>query len=149
KNKKAVVRELQKDPVTDALLHIDFMGIKLDEKIKIAIPVLLTGIPVGVTLQAGILEHPLREVEVEGLPLDIPEHIEIDVSEMEIGDVKTLEDVVTEEKYRLVTDLSHPVAIVAHAKVAKVLEEEEGEGEEGEEGEEGAEEGVSEEDTES
>jgi len=136
KDKKSIIRELQRDPVTDELLHIDFMGIKLDEKITMTIPVILSGTPEGVKVQGGILEHPLREVEVEGLPLDIPEHIEVDVSELEIGDVKTLEEVETSDKFRFVTDLSHPVAIVAQAKVAKTVEEEEEELAEEVEGEE-------------
>lgn len=130
KERKSIVRELQKDPVTDELLHIDFMGIKLDEKITMTIPVILTGTPTGVKLQGGILEHPLREVEVEGLPLEIPEHIELDVSEMEIGDVKTLAEIPTKDTFRFITDLSHPVAIVAQAKVVKEFEEEEAEAEE-------------------
>ncbi|MBN2104569.1 50S ribosomal protein L25 [bacterium] len=123
--KKTIIRDLQRDPVTDELLHVDFMGIKLDEKIKMTIPVILTGTPTGVKVQGGILEHPLREVEVEGLPLDIPEHIEVDVTELEIGGVKTLEEIETKGKYRFLTDPTHPVAIVAQAKVVKALEEEE------------------------
>jgi len=146
KSKKSIVRELQRDPVTDELLHVDFMGIKLDEKIKMTIPVILTGTPMGVKVQGGILEHPTREVEVEGLPLDIPEHIEIDVSEMEIGDVKTLEDISAGDKFRFVTELSHPVAIVAQAKVVQVEEEVEEELLEGEEAE--GEEGTPEEESE-
>ncbi len=123
KIKKSIVREIQRDPVTDRVLHVDLLGIKLDEKIKMTIPVILSGTPIGVKVQGGILEHPMREVEVEGLPLDIPEHLEIDVSEMEIGDVVTLEKFQA-DKFRFITDTTHPVAIVAQAKVAKIEEEE-------------------------
>lgn len=124
KAKKTIVRDIQRDPVTDDVLHVDFLGIKLDEKIKMTIPILLTGTPVGVRLDGGILEHLLREVEVEGLPLDIPEHIEIDVTEMKLGDVKTLESIPA-DKFRFITELTHPLAIVAQAKAPKAMTTEE------------------------
>lgn len=145
KIKKSIIRELQKDPVTDQLLHVDFMGIKLDEKIKMTIPVILTGTPMGVKMEGGILEHPLREVEVEGYPLDIPEHLEINVSDMNLGDVMTLEGL-KHEKYEFVTDVSHPVAIVVQPKAVKAVVEEvvEEEGMEAEEEEETSEEQASE-----
>jgi large subunit ribosomal protein L25 len=140
KTKKSIIRDLQKDPVTDQLLHIDFLGIKLDEKITMTIPIILTGTPIGVRLEGGILEHPLREVEVEGFPLDIPEHVEVDVSEMNLGDVMTLEGL-KHDKYEFITDVGHPIAIVVQPKAAKaaveeVLEEEEEETEEAEPSEE-------------
>jgi large subunit ribosomal protein L25 len=123
KTKKSIIRDLQKDPVTDQLLHIDFLGIKLDEKIKMTIPIILTGTPAGVKLEGGILEHPLREVEVEGLPLDIPEHVEVDVAEMKLGDVMTLEGL-KHDKFDFITELSHPIAIVVQPKAAKAAIEE-------------------------
>ncbi len=118
KIKKSIVREVQRDPVTDAVLHIDVMGIKLTEKIHMTIPLVLTGTPVGVK-EGGILEHLLREVEVEGLPLDIPDHIEVDVSDLKIGDVLTLENV-SVEKIKILTEPHHAVANVIHPKVTKV-----------------------------
>lgn len=121
KIKKSILREIQRDPVTESLIHIDIMGIKLTEKIKMTIPILLKGTPLGVK-EGGILEHLLREVEVEGLPLDIPDHFEIEVSDLEIGDSITLESV-SVEKIRLVTDPHHAVAHVIHPKVMKVEEE--------------------------
>ena len=118
KTKKSIVREVQRDPVTDAIIHIDVMGIKLTEKIHMTIPLVLTGTPIGVK-EGGILEHLLREVEVEGLPLDIPDHIEVDVSNLKIGDVLTLENV-SVDKIKMLTELNHAVANVIHPKVTKV-----------------------------
>jgi large subunit ribosomal protein L25 len=133
KTRKSIIRELQRDPVTDELIHADFLGIKLDEKIKMVIPIILTGTPTGVKLQGGILEHPIREVEVEGLPLDIPEHIEVEVSAMEIGQIITLENIQA-DKYRFVTDIRQPIAIVVQPKAVKTeTPEEEVLPEEGEE----------------
>jgi large subunit ribosomal protein L25 len=133
KVRKTIIREVQRDPVTNHLLHVDLLGIKLDEKVRMSIPVQLTGVPVGVKVDGGILEHPLREVEVEGLPLDIPDHLVIDVADLKIGDVMTLEKIPA-DKFEFITETHHPVAMVIQPKVAKVDEpsEEELEGEEGE-----------------
>ena len=132
KVRKSIFRDVQKDPVTDAIIHVDIMGIKLTEKVRLSIPILLIGSPLGVK-EGGILEHLLRETEVEGLPLDIPDHIEVDVSELEIGDVIKLEDIPT-DKFRFITELHHAVANVVHPKVVQEEEpvEEEEELEEGE-----------------
>lgn len=115
--RKSVIREVQRDPVTDVPIHVDLMGVSLTEKIRMKVPIVLKGVPVGVK-EGGILEQLLREVEVEGLPLDLPEHIEIDVSHLEMGKSVTLEHVQT-DKFRFVTDLSHPVATVILPKVVK------------------------------
>lgn len=142
KSTKCILKEVQKDPVTDEPIHVDIMGIKMTEKIKITIPVVFVGSPVGVR-EGGILEHSLREVEVEGLPLDIPEHLEVDISEMNIGSTITLEDMPS-DKFKYITDSHHPVAQVVMPKAAIAeeteAEEEELEGEEGEEVEETTEE---------
>ena len=134
KTRESVFREIQRDPVTDDIIHVDIMGIELTEKIKLSIPIFLVGTPVGVK-EGGILEHLLREVEVEGLPLDIPEHIEVDVSGLNIGDVVTLEHL-SVDKFRIVTMIHHAVANVIHPKVVKEVEVEEEVLEEGEEMEE-------------
>jgi len=138
--RKSIFREVQKDPVTDAVLHVDLLGIKLTEKVRLTIPVILVGAPLGVK-EGGILEHLLRGVEVEGLPLEIPEYIEVDVSQLQIGDVITLESIPTEDKFRFVTDIHHAVANVIQPKV---VEEAVVEGEEVAEGEEPEGEGAAE-----
>jgi len=126
-----IVREIQRDPLSEDVLHVDFMGIKLDEKVKLSIPIILTGTPAGVK-EGGILEHLLREVEVEGLPLEIPEHLEVDVSDLMIGDVVTLEDIQV-DKVRIVTEIHHAIANVIVPKIVQVEEPvEEEELEEGE-----------------
>ncbi len=139
KTRKSVFREIQRDPVTDDIIHVDIMGIQLTEKIRLSIPILLVGTPAGVK-EGCILEHLLREVEVEGLPLDIPEHIEVDVSGLNVGDVITLEQL-SVDKVQIVTEIHHAVANVIHPKVVKeeVEEVEEEVPEEGEEMEEGKE----------
>lgn len=81
---KCVVREVQWDPVLGSPLHLDLMGVRLTEKIKVAVPVRFTGSPAGVKA-GGVLQQLLRALDVECLPLDIPEAITIDVSSLEIN----------------------------------------------------------------
>ncbi len=134
KKKKCIIRDIQLDPVREEIIHVDFMGIKLDEKVNITIPLVLIGTPVGVTEQGGILEHILREVEVEGLPLDIPEHLEVDVSHLEIGNSMHLKDIPL-EKIEFKTDPEHEIAnVIAPKKIEAEAELEAAE--EGVEGEE-------------
>jgi len=115
--RKSIIRGVQRDPVTDALVHIDLMGISLTEKVRLAIPVVLKGSPIGVK-NGGVLEQLLRAVEVEGLPLDLPEHIEFTVDHLDIGDTISLETAVA-DKFRFVTDIHHVVANVVQPKVVK------------------------------
>ena len=135
KLRKSILRGVQVDPVSDAFLHIDLMGISLTEKLRMKIPVVLKGTPVGVK-NGGVLEHLLREVEVEGLPLDFPEHIEIEVSHLDIGNTISLEHIQA-DKFRFITDVHQPLANVVQPKVIKaetpVAEAAPAEGEEGEE----------------
>jgi len=118
--RKSIIRGIQRDPVTDALVHADLMGISLTEKVRLSIPVVLRGTPVGVKT-GGVLEQLLREVEVEGLPLDIPDHIEFTVDHLDIGNTITL-DLAKAEKFRFITDVHHIVANVVQPKVVKTEE---------------------------
>lgn len=83
---KVLLKEVQHDPLTDEILHVDFVAISMTEKMRARIPVSLVGEPVGVTQEGGILDFLLRDIEVECLPGDLVEQIEVDVSELTIGD---------------------------------------------------------------
>jgi large subunit ribosomal protein L25 len=85
-DRKALIREIQRDPVGGHILHLDLQHISLTERIVVEVPVVLTGTPIGVKDGGGILEHLLRDVEVECLPTDIPSKLEVDVSALNIGD---------------------------------------------------------------
>jgi large subunit ribosomal protein L25 len=89
----ALVREIQRHPATGRLLHIDFQRIRLDEQVRVDVPIELIGEPIGVKDQGGILEHGIRSLTVECLPREIPESIDIDVRELSIGDAVKLEDI--------------------------------------------------------
>lgn len=82
----ALIREVQYDPITHGVLHLDFQHISLTETIEVKVAVHLTGLPVGVKDGGGILETILRELEVRCLPTAIPPAIEVDVSRLSIGD---------------------------------------------------------------
>jgi large subunit ribosomal protein L25 len=104
---KAMIVDWQYEPIKGALLHIDLKRIAMDKAMKVSVPVMLSGVPVGVKTQGGILDQILREIEVSCLPGDIPSHIDVDVSGLELhgaihvsdlphsGSVKFLEDETT------------------------------------------------------
>jgi large subunit ribosomal protein L25 len=82
---KAMIVDWQHEPIKGALLHIDLKRIAMDKTMRVSVPIQLTGVPVGVKSQGGVLEHVLREVEIECLPGDIPSHLDADVSALEIN----------------------------------------------------------------
>jgi large subunit ribosomal protein L25 len=81
---KAMIVDWQNEPIKGALLHIDLKRIAMDKAMRVSVPIQLVGIPVGVKAQGGILEHVLREVEIECLPADIPSHLDVDVTALEV-----------------------------------------------------------------
>jgi large subunit ribosomal protein L25 len=133
--KPAMIKELQTHPVSGNLIHIDFYEVDMKRQIKVMIPVVITGKSVGVE-EGGMLNIVRRELEVFCLPGDIPESIEIDITELTMGDSIHLEDVPLGENVEVATDVNYTVVTVLSPKV-----EEEEVSEEEEEALEGAEEG--------
>ncbi len=130
KKAKCVIREVQWDPVASEPLHVDFMGIKLSERITVTVPVHLVGESAGVKL-GGILQHILREISVECLPLDIPEHLEVDISDLDVGDGITVADL-SIEKVKVLNEPTQSIVIVRPPAVVEepTADEELAEGEE-------------------
>jgi large subunit ribosomal protein L25 len=138
-----LVKELQRDPVRGRPLHTDFYLVDLDQTVEVAVPIRLRGKAQGVEL-GGILDHPLREIELECLPRAIPESVDVDVSALDIGDSIHVRDLELPEGASVRTDENLAVAsVVAPVVVEEPVAEEPEEGEELEEGEvaEGAEAG--------
>jgi large subunit ribosomal protein L25 len=102
---RVLLKECQLDPVTHQVLHADFYRVAMDRAIQVTIPVVVKGEARGVKQQGGILEFVRREIEVECLPGDIPEHVEIDVSELLMHQGVRLRDVATSPKWKPLTDL--------------------------------------------
>ena len=130
-SKTVMIKELQTQPVSGALLHIDFYEVAMDQKIKVSIPVVTTGEAVGVDL-GGILQIVRHEVDVLCYPNEIPESIEVDISNMEIGDSLHIGDVPLDEVIELADEANFTIVTV----LSPTVEEEEVEEEEMEEGEE-------------
>src|ERR671920_1687332 len=109
---KALIREIQRDSVRPAdILHLDLYEVRADERITLSVPVHLVGVPDGVRNFGGVLDHSLRELEIEVLPGDIPEHIELDVTHLTIGHSLFVRDI-TIPKSRILNDADTPVCTV-------------------------------------
>ena len=101
---RVMVRDYQLDPITHQLLHADFYQLAMDKEIVVSVPIVVKGEAAGVKQQGGLLDFVTREIEVRCLPTDIPEHIDIDVSELMLHQSIRLKDVPTNPKWKAVTD---------------------------------------------
>jgi large subunit ribosomal protein L25 len=112
-SRMVILRDLQLDPVSEDLVHVDLQEVAMDKPIQVTVALRHVGEPVGVRDTQGILEMVLREVQVSCLPANIPEDIKADVSSLAIGDVLTVADLIVPEGVRVLTDRARAVATVA------------------------------------
>lgn len=132
KSRTAMIKELQTQPVSGNLLHVDFYEVAMDQKIKISIPVVTTGQATGVE-EGGVLQMVRHEVEIFCFPNNIPESLEVDITGMSIGDSKHIDEVSIDESFELVDESNFTIVTVLSPKAEEVEEvEEEEEGEEAE-----------------
>src|SRR5438270_12497704 len=117
---KAMIVDWQYEPIKGSLLHIDLKRIAMDQKLKVNVPIELVGEPAGVKQQGGILEQIAREVEVECLPGDIPNEIDLDVSELIFGTVLRISDLLKNDKVKYLIDPEQPVAHIITIKEEEV-----------------------------
>ncbi len=117
---KAMIVDWQYEPIKGSLLHIDLKRIAMDQKLRVNVPIELVGEPAGVKQQGGILEQITREVEVECLPGDIPNQIELNVSELVFGTVLRVEDLPKNDKIKYLSDPDQPVAHIITIKEEEV-----------------------------
>lgn len=120
KSRSCLIKEIQYDPVKGDIIHVDFNEISLTKIIKVNVPVVAKGEPIGVKQEGGSLEHILWEAEVECLPTEIPKEIEVDVSQLKIGDTIHIEDITFPSQIKV---LNAPEAIVFSVS-APIKEEE-------------------------
>jgi large subunit ribosomal protein L25 len=113
---KAMIVDWQHEPIKGKLLHIDMKRIAMDKAMRVSVPIQLVGTPIGVKSQGGILEHVLREVEIECLPGDIPSHLDVDVSNMELHGLIHVSDLPHSGSIKFLGDEN---ATVAHVTVIK------------------------------
>jgi large subunit ribosomal protein L25 len=123
----SMVRELTIDPISRQVIHIDFLRVLMTEKVKVQVPINLEGTPVGVKNEGGVLDFITREVEVECLPGDIPQTLELDVSDLEIGSHYEVKDLEVPAGVELMVELDKVIVAVAHSRVATEVEEAEAE----------------------
>jgi large subunit ribosomal protein L25 len=101
---RVMVKEYQLDPITHQLLHADFYALAMDKEITVTVPILLKGESRGVKQQGGIVDFVTREIEVQCLPTDIPEHIDVDITELMLNQSVRVKDLVQGPKWKPVTD---------------------------------------------
>jgi len=117
---KAMIVDWQYEPIKGSLLHIDLKRIAMDQKLRVNVPIELVGESAGVKQQGGILEQIAREVEVECLPGDIPNQIELNVSELVFGVVLRVSDLPKSDKIKVLTDPDQPVVHIITIKEEEV-----------------------------
>jgi len=111
KELSVLTHQVERDPLSGEILHVDFRHIVMDEAIRTKVPIELVGVAEGVKDGGGVLVHGLREVEVECLPADIPDKFEVDVSSLKIGDSLHVSDIPMVAKVKI---LSNPTEMIAN-----------------------------------
>ena len=119
KKRNVLFKSVQYHPVTDQILHVDLYGIKMDQVVSVSVLINLMGTAKGVT-EGGIVVQALNELEVECLPMDIPTSIDVDISQLDIGDSMKVEDIVLDEK---ITAKSNAEQIIV--SITQAMKEEE------------------------
>jgi len=120
KRRRVILKEFQVEPIKGRILHADFYEVALDKVLEVKVHIELTGVPVGVKVQGGILDFVTRELEVECLPTDIPEKIVVDVSELELGKHVRVAELKVSDKIKVLTD---PGLVIAHVVTPRAEEE--------------------------
>jgi large subunit ribosomal protein L25 len=117
---RVMLKEYQLDPVTHHLLHVDLYRVAMDKRVTVTVPIVLRGEAPGVKQQGGIVDFVHREIEIECLPAEIPEHIEIDISTLMLGQSLRLRDLPETARWTSKTD---PDVMLVHVIAPKAVEE--------------------------
>lgn len=123
KDRTVLIKEIQREPIKDRILHVDFNEISLTENLKVNVPLTAHGEPVGVKADGGTLEHVMWELQIECLPTNIPEKIEVEVSQMKIGDAVYVKNIMPPEGVKILTD-PELIAMIVKPPKAEVPKEE-------------------------
>jgi large subunit ribosomal protein L25 len=116
-SRHAMIREMQIDPITRQVSHVDFMRIDMTQRIRVKVHITIVGTAYGVKTEGGLLDFVTREVEVECLPTAIPHELLIDVNDVKIGEHLEVKDLKLPEGVTLLEDPDRVVVSVAHAKI--------------------------------
>ncbi|HEX4959615.1 MAG TPA: 50S ribosomal protein L25 [Thermoanaerobaculia bacterium] len=123
KERHAMIRNLQVDPVSRQVIHIDFQRVLMDQKVRVAVPVELVGTAVGVKVEGGLLDFVTREVHVECLPGQIPKHLEADVTALHVGQHVEARDLALPEGVELLDEPEKVLASISHGKLEAEIAE--------------------------
>ncbi len=124
---RSLIREIQRHPFKRTILHVDFLALVAGERITVKIPVLYHGVPIGVRMDGGMFDPLLHEVEVDADPANIPSHIDLDVTEMQIADVMRVADLTVPDGVSVIDDSTLTLCTVRAPRVAEEVDEAEGE----------------------
>jgi len=113
-----IIKDLQRDPLTGRLRHVDFMRVDMSLKVRVKVPVRLVGTPIGVKSMGGVLDFAHREIEIESLPSAIPAHIDVDVSNLAVGESIRFEQLTLGPNVVISGD-AHQVVCSVHGKAAE------------------------------
>lgn len=119
----AMIRDLQIDPIKREIIHIDFLRVLMDEKVKVSVPVEVRGEAYGVKNDGGVLDFVNREVEVESLPGDIPSEFIIDVTALHIGQHIEVSDLEVPDNVEILDEPNKVILSISQSRVAATLEE--------------------------
>jgi len=117
--RECVIREIQRDPVDDTIIHLDLMGIKRGQKLTITVPIRLVGIPAGVKTGGGILQSAMKVFEIECLPKDIPSELQVEVGDLQVGQSRHIRDL----SFPAIKLLNDPDELVASVVPPTVMRE--------------------------
>lgn len=123
KPRPVMIKEVQHHPIKDVVLHVDFNEISLTEAINVSVPIVSKGAADAVTKERGVLEHVMWEIEVECLPTNIPEKIEIDITNLKIGDKIHVKDLSIPPGVKILADPEQTVMSAEPPHVEEAVEE--------------------------
>jgi large subunit ribosomal protein L25 len=127
KGQDAMLKDVQIEPSTDELIHADLIQISMDKALRVNVPILLQGDPIGVKTEGGFVDFMTREVEVECLPKDIPESIKVDISQLHLHQSVKVGEVAAAEGVKLISDPNSVIVLISlphkEEEVAKPVEE--------------------------
>jgi large subunit ribosomal protein L25 len=125
RSRAVMIKALQRHPVTERLVHVDFVRVDLARSVRVSVPIRLSGIAEGVKNEGGLLEFILRQIEVECLPADIPEHLDLDVTGLHLNQHLAVKDLPPRERVTVLEDADSIICVVAVPKeeAAPVVEE--------------------------
>jgi large subunit ribosomal protein L25 len=125
RSRAVMIKALQRDPVTERLVHVDFVRVDLTRAVRVNVPIRVVGIAEGVKADGGLLEFVLRQVAVQCLPADIPEHLDLDVTALRLNQHLSVKDLPVKDRVTVLDDPEAIVCVVAIPKeeAAPVVEE--------------------------